>query len=461
LPYNRRLAQTILYAHPSWYAAHGYAMVVQDVRGRWASAGAFDPIAAEAADGADTIAWAASQPWSNGRVGMYGFSYAGMLQLLAAAGRPPGLQAIVPALAPSQMREGWLYNGGAFALASVLGWTLELGRDQARRLRPELEADFAAALAAPSAHYAFRPLREQPLLRSSGIAPFYFEWLTCESEDEYWAARQVETRYADIDVPALHIGGWYDSFADGTLRNFQGLREQAASERARLGQRLVVGPWHHIPALMPLGLVDFGSESALGIDRLQLRWFDLWLRDKDDGITAEPSVRVFVMGANRWLDLDGWPPLTTRRHLFLRSAGRANSCNGDGRLSEESPGSEPPDVFVYDPASPVLSAGGNSCCFPSAAPMGPADQRPVEVLNGVLVYTSDPLERDLLVAGQITARLYAATDARDTDWVVRVCDLWPDGLSLNDRLPARSWLTTSSSATRAISSGAAIASGST
>ena len=147
LPYNRRLAQTILYAHPSWYAAHGYAMVVQDVRGRWASAGTFDPIAAEAADGADTIAWAASQPWSNGRVGMYGFSYPGMLQLLAGAERPPGLQAIVPALAPSQMREGWLYNGGAFALALALGWTLELGRDLARRLRPELEAGFAAALA--------------------------------------------------------------------------------------------------------------------------------------------------------------------------------------------------------------------------------------------------------------------------------------------------------------------------
>ena len=374
LPYNRRLAQTILYAHPSWYAAHGYATVVQDVRGRWASGGAFDPIAAEAADGADTIAWAASQPWSNGRVGMYGFSYPGMLQLLAAAERPPGLQAIVPGLAPSQMREGWQYNGGAFALALALGWTLELGRDLARRSCPELEAEFAAALASPSAHYAFRPLREQPLLRSSGVAPFYFEWLAHETEDEYWAERQVETRYADVDVPALHMGGWYDSFADGTLRNFQGLRAQAVSEPARQGQRLVVGPWHHIPALMPLGSVDFGPEFWPGIDRLQLRWFDLWLPDKDDGIAAEPSVRVFGMGANRWLDFDGWPPPTTRRHFFLRSAGRANSREGDGRLSEESPAlslrmsssTTPPRQYTAPAATPAASQARRRWAHPTS-----------------------------------------------------------------------------------------------
>jgi putative CocE/NonD family hydrolase len=362
---------------------------------------------------------------------MYGFSYSGMLQLLGATERPPGLQAIVPALAPSQMREGWLYNGGAFAIAFALGWTLELGRDLAHRLRPDLEAEFVAALSAPTAHYAFRPLRDQPLVRSSGIAPFYFDWMDHEVDDDYWATRQVESRYADLDVPALHIGGWYDSFIDGTLHNFSGVRADAASQQTKLGQRLLVGPWHHIPTLTPLGPVDFGPGCETVIDRLQLRWFDLWLRDVDDGLVLEPRVRLFAMGANRWLDLDDWLPVTTVRRFYLHSGGRANSREGDGQLSEVDPDIQPPDIFVYDPASPVPSAGGHSCCFPTAAPMGPQDQRPVEVLNGVLVYTSEPLDRDLLVVGPITARLYAASDARDTDWVVRVCDLRPDGVSLN------------------------------
>lgn len=431
-PYDRRVAQTILYAHPSWYAARGYVVVVQDTRGRWGSSGNFDPIVSEADDGADTIEWAASQAWSNGHVGMYGFSYPGMAQLLTAARRPDPLRAIVPGLAPSQLREGWLFNGGAFSLAFALGWSFELGRDLARRLCPAFEPQFVAALNEPGAGLRFRPLRDQPLLRASGVASFYFDWMEHEFDDAYWLSRQAESHYGDLDVPALHIGGWYDVFLDGTLRNFGNLSQQTAVGRARKDQRLLIGPWHHIPGLTALCSVDFGREASNAIDREQLRWFDLWLRDQDDGIASERGVRVFVMGANRWIRLPAWPPPNVRsRTLFLHSSGRANSRSGDGWLSEESPGSEPPDIFVYDPASPVLSVGGHSCCFPNVAPMGPMDQRAVEVLNGVLVYTSEPLEHDLLVAGPIAARLFAATDALDTDWIVRICDARQDGTSIN------------------------------
>jgi putative CocE/NonD family hydrolase len=428
-PYDRRTAQTAVYAHPSWYAAHGYVVVVQDTRGRWGSEGDFDPIVTEADDGADTIEWMASQPWSNGRIGMYGFSYPGLVQLLAASQRPGGLRTIIPALAPSQMREGWLFNGGALALAFALGWSIELGRDLARRLRPEFEPQFLAALADPTAHYRFRPLRDQPLFRKSRLGLFYLDWLEHEFDAAYWHPRQVEDHYHDIEVPALHIGGWYDAFVDGTIRNFSGLVHHPDLDHVRASQRLIIGPWHHIPALTSLSQTDFGPEASPPIDSEQLRWFDLWLRDAG---TATQGARVFAMGANRWLDFSAWPPPALEfRRLFLRSAGHANSRSGDGWLSEESPGSEPPDVFVYDPVAPVPSLGGHSCCFPSIAPMGPMDQTPIEALSGVLVFTSKPLDGDLLVAGPITARIYAGTDVRDTDWIVRVCDVREDGRSTN------------------------------
>lgn len=429
-PYDRRMAQTLVYAHPSWYAAHGYVVVVQDNRGRGGSEGDFDPIVTEADDGADTIEWVASQPWSNGRIGLYGFSYPGMTQLLAASRRPPGLRAVVPALAPSHMRDGWLFNGGALALAFALGWSFELGRDLARRLRPEFEAQFLAAMADPSAYYRFRPLRDQPLLRSSRVVPFYFDWLEHEFDPAYWRPRQIEDLYGSMDVPALHIGGWYDAFADGTIRNFAGLSHRPDADADGPSQRLIIGPWHHIPRLTSLSETEFGPEAFPSIDSEQLRWFDFWLREA--GTPTDGAVRVFAMGANRWLDCPAWPPPAREpRRLFLRSAGYANSRRGDGWLSEEIPGSEPPDVFVYDPGFPIPSLGGHSCCFPSIAPMGPVDQAPIEALSGVLVYTSRPLENDLLVAGAITARLYAATDVRDTDWIVRVCDVRQDGRSTN------------------------------
>ena len=245
-PYDRRVAQSYLYAHPSWYAAQGYAVLSQDMRGRWGSDGRFDPLVNEGPDGADTVAWAAEQPWSNGRVGMYGFSYPGMSQLLTAAELPDGLRAAVPALAPSQLRTGWLYNGGAFALAFALGWAIELGVDQASRSSPHLEPALLAAAADPRPWFAHRPLRDLPLFRRNGLCDFYFDWIEHETDSAWWAKRQVEGRYDSIQVPALHVGGWYDVFVDGTLTNWAGLRLAGHAP-----QRLVVGPWHHLPALVP------------------------------------------------------------------------------------------------------------------------------------------------------------------------------------------------------------------
>ena len=426
-PYDRRVAQSYLYAHPSWYAAQGYAVLVQDVRGRWGSDGRFDPLVNEGRDGADTVAWSAEQPWSNGRVGLYGFSYPAMSQLLASAEQPPGLRAAVPALAPSQLRAGWLYDGGAFALAFALGWAIELGADQARRRSPGLEAELLAVAADPRPWFTSRPLRDLPLFRRNRICDFYFDWIEHETDGAWWSERQVEGRYDRIRVPAMHIGGWYDAFVDGTLTNWAGLRAAGHAP-----QRLIVGPWHHLPALVPAGPIPFGPGSLRDLDADQLAWFDLWLRDHDGGATGRAPVSAYLTGADRWVELDDWPPPAARPvRWWLHSRGRANGAAGDGTLTTESPGNEPPDVFVYDPAQPVPSAGGHSCCDPGYAPMGPADQVAVEVLHGVLVYTSAPLAQPMVVAGRVTAELHASSSAVDTDWVVKLCDVDTRGRSVN------------------------------
>jgi uncharacterized protein len=426
-PYDRRFAQSYLYAHPSWYAAQGYAVLTQDMRGRWGSVGRFDPLVNEGPDGADTVAWAAQQPWSNGRVGMYGFSYPGMSQLLTAAELPDGLRAAVPALAPSQLRSGWLYNGGAFALAFALGWAIELGVNQARRRSPGLEPELLAAAADPHRWFTHRPLRDLPLFRRNGICDFYFDWIQHETDGPWWAERQVEGRYHSIQVPALHVGGWYDVFVEGTLTNWGGLRAAGHAP-----QRLIVGPWHHLPALVPAGPIPFGQASLRDLDADQLAWFDRWLRDHDSGPTAQPPVSAYLTGADRWVELDDWPPAGARPvRWWLHSRGRANGAAGQGTLSTQAPGEEPPDVFVYDPAQPVPSAGGHSCCDPGYAPMGPADQVAVEVLHDVLVYTSPPLERPMVVAGPVEAELHACSSAVDTDWVVKLCDVDTRGRSVN------------------------------
>jgi putative CocE/NonD family hydrolase len=190
-----------------------------------------------------------------------------------------------------------------------------------------------------------------------------------------------------------------------------------------------VGPWNHIPWAPVVGDIDFGPEARSFVDRAQLTFFEQWLRGGD-----EPSgspVLIFVAGANRWEGFEEWPPRGAEFALYLRATSRANSLNGDGFLSQEKPGAENPDVFTYDPAVPVQSLGGRSCCLPSVAPMGPKDQRPVEALNSVLVYTSQPLEADVLTIGSIRAELFAATSAPDTDWTVKVCDVHPNGTSIN------------------------------
>lgn len=428
VPYDKTYAQTNTFRHPSWYADRGYIVAVQDTRGRYRSDGEFVPFAFEADDGYDTVEWAGALPGSNGRVGMYGLSYAGATQLQAALRRPPSLKAICPGITSATYHEGWAYRGGAFSLAFNVSWAGLLAGDQARRAGDGDGArELSVAVARCRELCEYLPLRDVPPLATA--APYFQDWLDHPSADDWWERWSVEKDYSRIDVPALHIGGWHDIFAPGTVANYLGLRDGAGSEFARSSQRLLMGPWHH-EIQEGGGFSGHGSVSDESVDDWQLRWFGQFLRDEDTGVLDGPPARLYLLGGERWLEGD-WPAGDRVEKWFLHSGRGANSVMGDGTLSRSAPGVEAPDVFVYNPLSPVESAGGTSCCVPGLVPMGAACQADVEIKRDVLVYTSEPLERELTIAGDVRVRLFASTTAEDTDFTAKLCDVSPDGPSVN------------------------------
>jgi putative CocE/NonD family hydrolase len=429
LPYDKQAANSNFgYAHPAWYARQGYMVVVQDTRGRYTSDGEFYPFLHEAEDGYDTIEWAAALPGSNGRVGMYGFSYPGAVQLLAATLRPPSLVTICPGFTGSQCYDGWTYNQGAFALAFAAPWAAFLALDTARRTRDE---DGLRALlgALGNAHELFWALPVEawpPALERH--APYFTDWLDHPTYDEYWQRWSIDSDYSRLHVPALHVGGWYDAFVSGLVKNFVGLRASTGRE-----QKLVIGPWQHLdwaPLDWPGNPPADESAGWRAVDMWQLRWFDHFLKEDDDSSIGAP-VTVYVLGEG-WRDFDAWPPaIAQRQQVYLHSGGNANSRLGDGVLSTAAPGEEPPDVYVYDPLGVAPRSGGHSCCVPAFAPMGPSCQSDAETAKTMLVYTTAPLERDLVLVGDVSATLYAASSAVDTDFAVRLCVVDESGCSRN------------------------------
>jgi putative CocE/NonD family hydrolase len=433
-PYDKAVAQALVYQHPAWYARQGYVVVVQDVRGRYASDGDFDPLRREAEDGEDTVVWASRLPGTTGRVGMYGFSYNGATQLLAATRRPAGLACLAPGFTGSDYYDGWTYRGGALHHAFIVSWVMQFLAvpDAVKQGKLEVAARLAAQAGDFPALYASQPLDAFPPLAGTGVADYFFTWLRHDTRDAYWREISLRERYDAIQVPCLHLGGWFDTFIEGTLENYAALRRRAGADRAR-AQRLVVGPWVHIPWGRLAGARNFGEHADSMLDELQVRWFHHWLKGEDTGLLDEPPVRLFVMGENRWREADDWPPPEARvEEWHLRSSGRANSLSGDGELSPAPPeGGEPPDLFVYLPGAPVPSLGGTSCCLPDTAPMGAFDQTAVEVRNDVLVYTSPPLERAVEVTGPVELVLHAATSAVDTDWVAKLVHVDGEGRAVN------------------------------
>ncbi|MDP2949027.1 MAG: CocE/NonD family hydrolase, partial [Chloroflexota bacterium] len=300
---------TVVLVFPITAASRGYAVVVQDVRGRYASQGEFYPFRHEIEDGYDSVEWAAAQPWCDGNVGMYGGSYLGATQWLAAIARPPHLKAIFPSLTASDFYRGWAYQGGAFQLAfneiwALLGLALLDGVSRLGLSDEELAGEqgkLAQAIDNFDETARFLPLKDFPHLQQPGLAPYFYDWLAHPAHDDYWRRWSIETQHDQVSVPAFNLGAWYDIFLGGTLSNFVGMRKNGGSEQARRGQKLLVGPWYHnIPLDARVGDVSLPLRALLDLDGLHLRWFDYWLKGIDNGIGDEPPVEIFVMGENVW-----------------------------------------------------------------------------------------------------------------------------------------------------------------
>lgn len=410
----------------------GYTVVTQDVRGRYASEGTFNPHFQEIEDGVDMFAWVAAQPWSNGRIGTFGGSYLGGTQWFPARERPPALQAMAPSVTFSDGYEGCSYQGGAKVLHD-LRWVVanivpaEIERRVARGetlLGSDIPLDVDGA-------FSELPLATHPFIQA--YASFYREWLNHRTADTYWQPASHEAVHEQITVPALNISGWYDIFPWSTFENYMGMKERGGSEIARQNQRVIIGPWTHMNFSGSFPEREFGwsgSAAAIDLPGIHLRWFDRWLKDEPNGIDEEPPVMIFIMGIDKWRSEDEWPlPDTHYRRYYLHSGGRANTLHGDGTLSTEPPRDELPDVYLYNPLQPVPTIGGQ-VILPRANSMGPRDQRKVELRDDVLVYSTPVLDRPVEVTGPIELCLFVSSSALDTDFTGKLVDVYPDGRAI-------------------------------
>jgi hypothetical protein len=352
---------------------------------------------------------------------MYGFSYQGMTQLLAAAEQPEGLQCISPGMTACDLYHGWFYQGGALRLASTLGWGLQLLKEDARRKKLREASDrLEQAWAQLTSQTSVLPIRGHAALHSEGLPQYVLDWLDHDAPGEYWSALDVSQRLDKILVPALHISGWYDMFLRGSIDGFLALCNSAGSDFAREHQYLLAGPWVHIPWGDRIGMADVGPEALVDTDTILLRWFDHWLKDSG-AFTGKARARHFVLGENSWGEVDSFPTVAAYI-LYLSSEGRANSRKGNGTLSTVSPqDDEPPDIFVHDPEVPVMAPGG------PAAASGQFDQATLELGNNLLVYSTEPLEKPLRVFGIPRVVLYCATSLATADFTAKLVRARPNG----------------------------------
>jgi putative CocE/NonD family hydrolase len=451
-PYNKNAR-----SHPMWatfFAQQGYAVVVQDFRGKFESQGRYRFTRGHREDGYDTMAWIVEQPWSSGKIGTYGCSYLGEVQLYQAPAFPPGLTAMIPQAAGSMLGSagGFFHNatdlgGGAWMLSTGFDWFLNYGSTVYYRPPDFVEPDQWQSIAPlfdltpeiPEVDYAeiLSTLPVVDMLKKAGAPPSDFEEIVRhvgDLTDPFWEQFDYLTDEDQIDAPALFIESWNDWTAEAALYARNMFEETGLSRRTRDNQFIIVSPMQHCRSEsatedMRIGDLEVGDPRFGHLD-IYLDWFDHWLRGVDNGITEMPKIQYYLLGKNEWRAADEWPlPETEFAKFYLHSDGDANSHFGSGELSRRPPSDEPADSFVYDPANPVRSAGIND--YQGGKPI--TDQRPVSARRDVLVYTSAPLERGFEMTGPIEVVLFVSSDAPDTDFTAKLVDVYPDGRALNLR----------------------------
>jgi putative CocE/NonD family hydrolase len=423
-PYGRKIASTVVYAHPSWYASQGYLVVIQDVRGRGTSQGEFKLFENEIEDGLETINWAAQLPQSNGKVGMYGFSYQGMTQLYGAVHQPPALKAICPAMIAYNLYQDWAYENGAFCLQMNLGWAIQLAAETAKL---KGDQDTFQKLYAAS--------RNLPLLDKIPVNPsilqelapdsFYHDWLNCPENDPYWRNLSPEFLLEKVDLPMLHIGGWFDPHLRGNLKLYQKMKH-----KSQFPQHLIIGPWGHLPWGRKTGEIDYGKSASSFIDVYQIAWFDYFLKGKSSQFLEKSPIQLFEMGSNQWCNLETLNS-DQQQIFYLKSNGLANIQENAGQLVTDlllgtSENAETIDTIVHDPWRPVPSLGGHAG-FPS----GSFERSGIDTRFDVLTYTSRPLAEDLCLQGEIQVEINVQGDTPSFDLCAIVSEVRPDGSVYN------------------------------
>ena len=395
-------------------AQRGYIVAFNDCHGRFNSDGVFTPYFDEADDGYDTVEWVASQDWCDGNVGMTGRSYSGQTPWFAASRTPPHLKAIVPfASPPSTLWRNEPFFGGAFMLSALGGWMIGMGR------RSWQDPQFIREFSNESDYFDELPVASLPA--HAGVrSEWWDEMMQHPSYDDFWKRGSYDC-HAQITTPALNITGWWDMNFPGAPTNFEAMRRTHSQGETGAAQKLIIGPWPHwVNRERALNGVDFGDDAVIELNDYVVRFFDRWLKGRQNGIEQEKDVYTFVVGANEWWAEDDWPLAdTAETAYYFHSGGSANSLKGDGTLSTSPPGDEPADTFFYDPADPVRTVYN----FLD----GPVDDRIPSIRDDVLCYTSEPLTEPIDVVGWVSCELYAASSASDTDWHVRLVDVYPDG----------------------------------
>ena len=409
-----------------WYGSRGYVVVLADDRGRFDSEGVWDPFGdLHQEDGYDLVEWIAAQPWCNGRVGMIGGSYLGWTQWWTASAAPPSLKAIAPEVAPPDHFENAPYQNGVLA-----GWIMDWGaRMSGRTFQTVDEGPYTGwtnTRAGDFKHTPYVTLNESRGLRS---AAWFETWIRQNrSIDPYWRgiAYQGKEHWSRMTVPSVAITGWFDANYPGSPMNYMGMKEHGATPEARR-PTLIIGPWIHGRYMREAAGIDYGPEADFDFKEYAARWFDHFLKGVDNGVQGDPPVYVFVMGENAWHAEEDWPlPQTRWTRYYLSSGGHANSLKGDGILGTSLPAAEGHDSYVYDPLSPTRDPFFGRPGYNGHID-GAVDARLPALGDEVLVYETPPLEEAVEVTGPIEARLYASTSAKDTDWMVRLVDVGPDG----------------------------------
>ncbi len=410
-PYHRAKAA----GNGPLFTSRGYGVVIQDCRGKYDSDGVFNPLADETEDGQVTLDWVANQRWCNGRIGLWGRSYLGIVQVPTASGGHEALRCILPSVAPGSFFRDWIRYDGCFALANTIRWALT---HASCRNQPSI------------AHFSWQNLNHLPnlqeMIQHVGFdTPCLKDWSDHDQYDTYWEHIDQDRMHAHIRVPGLHAGGWFDHLTRGQFNAYRNIRDQGGTEAARSGQRLLIGPWGHNTVSKPgpdhqqYGDWHFGPEANLSVMAHEFQCLDFYLKDIDNGYAQQAPVKVFLMGDNRWVDLDDWPPQVDMQSWCLDSDGSANKWRGNGALKREAPDRSVEDVFTYDPTNPVPTLGG--AIYWGLDQWGPVDQRPILDRTDVLYYRSDPLPNPISIIGDINLDLTIASDSVDTDFVAKLC----------------------------------------